>query len=201
MSLLIILKRDGIRKLKSMSIKGNRFKKFAEQKNQDGIINLLYYDCETKKFAMSKKRFRKSMSYVSVAIGSSVLSEFERLYGDPMDSIFSSRLNIYILILLPIINILINTLIDHIYNNKEKEFVYLNVSIEEVEKAYKKSWINGIIGTLILLIGIYFCYCAPLSGGRSVAIYFAETVLISDIPDYFEKKYTYKKIQKEMENK
>lgn len=181
-----------------MLIKGNRFKKFAEKKNQNGIINLLYYDCETKRFAMSKKRFRKSISYVSVAIGSSALSKFERLYGDPMNSIFSSRLNIYILILLPVINILINTLIDYIYNNKENEFVYLNMSIEEVEKIYKKSWISGIIGTLLLLIGIYFCYCAPLSGGRSVAIYFAETVLISDIPDYFEKKYTYRKIQKEM---
>lgn len=182
----------------SIKKKGIRFKKFAEQKCSNGIIKLLYYDCKEKKFAVAKNRHRKSMSYVSVAIGSSILSEFERVYGDPMNSIFSSKLNIYLLILLPIINIVVNYIIDYIYNNRENEFSYLNLSIEEVNRIYKKSWIDGIIGTLAVLVGIVLCSWAPLSGGRSAAIYLLDIMLISDIPDYFQKMHTYKKIQKEI---
>lgn len=178
--------------------KRNRFRRFAEKRRPDGVIELIYYDFKGKRFVKAKNKYRKAVSFTTVAIGSSVLSNFERVYGDPWNSIFSSKLNIYLLILLPLIDIMINCISNYIDNNKESEFVSLYLPIEKIDKIYWKSWARDILISLLNMCIIYFLlsFTTP-SGGRSVAIYFTEIFLLGDIPNHFEKKYTYKRIQKE----
>lgn len=189
--------------LKNIFIKNqNRFQRFAEKKRSDGISELIFYDSKEKRFVRAKNRYREAVGFATVAIGSSALSNFERIYGDPYNNIFSPKLNIYLLILLPFIEITINFISNYIDNNKESEFSCVYLSIKDAEKIYWKSQIKDILISLLDIGIIIFLLSFVLpSGGRSAAIYFVEVCLLSNIPNQIEKRYTYKKIQKEMENK
>lgn len=108
----------------------NRFQRFAEKKQDNGISIIIYYDSKEKRFVKSKNRYREATSAATIAIGSSALDKFEQKYGDPWGNIFSAKVNIYLLILFPLIDIVINGISNYIDNNKESEFAYIHLTIE-----------------------------------------------------------------------
>lgn len=176
----------------------NRFQRFADKKVSNGISELIYFDSKEKVFVKSKNKYHKKVGFVTVAIGSSALNDFEQVYGDPCNRIFSSKLNIYLLILLPLIEIIINGISDYIDNNKENRFSYVYLPIESAEKLYWKSLISDIlISFLDIGLMVFMMSFTPASGGRSAAIYILEIYLLSGVPNYFEKILTYKIIKKE----
>lgn len=93
---------------------------------------------------------------------------------------------------------MINSISNYIDNNKESEFAYIHLTIEEAKRIYWKSWIKDILMVLseIAIMAILIWFVSP-SGGRSMAIYFVEVTLLGDLPNYFEKKHTYKKVLNE----
>lgn len=132
----------------------NRFQRLAEKKQDNGISIIIYYDSKEKRFVKSKNRYREATSAATIAIGSSALDKFEKKYGDPWGNIFSAKVNIYLLILFPLINIVINSISNYIDNNKESEFAYIHLTIEEAKKIYSKSWIKDILMSLSIIADV-----------------------------------------------
>lgn len=132
----------------------NRFQRFAEKKQDNGISIIIYYDSKEKRFVKSKNRYREATSAATIAIGSSALDKFEQKYGDPWGNIFSAKVNIYLLILFPLIDIVINGISNYIDNNKESEFAYIHLTIEEAKKIYWKSWIKDILMSLSIIADV-----------------------------------------------
>lgn len=179
-----------------MFIKNIRFKRFTTHNLSDGKSEWIYYDCQNKNFVTGYNRQWRSLGYVGMVISGSVYDRFVTQYGDPYDAIFSPKIRLSFLILIPIIDRIVTFLVRYIRDNKENNFRYLPLSNAEAVKIYKKNFLKEIcmeVTVMMFLIGLIGC---PPSGGRTIGVYFSEDLFITSIPEYFEGRKIYKKISK-----
>lgn len=182
-----------------MFIKNIRFRRFATHKLSNGNREWIYYDCQNNHFVTGVNRQWRSLGYVGTVAVGYMYDKFVSQYGDPYDAIFSPKVRLSLLILIPILDRIITFLVRHIRDNKADNFKYLSLSNDEAIKIYKKDFWEDIgedLVVIIFLIGFIVC---PPSGGRTACIYLAEDLLITSIPEYFEEKEIYKKALKAKE--
>lgn len=179
-----------------MFTKNVRFRRFTTHKLSDGKSEWIYYDCQNKNFVIGRNRQWRSLGYVGMVILGSIYDKFVNQYGDPYDAIFSPKIRLSLLILIPIIDRIITFIVRYIRDNKKDNFQYLSLSNTEAIKIYKKNFLKELcmeLAIIIFLIGLIGC---PPSGGRTIGIYFLEDLFITSIPEYFEEREIYKKISK-----
>ena len=179
-----------------MFIKNIRFRRFTTHKLSDGKSEWIYYDCQNNNFVTGRNRQWRSLGYVGMVILGSIYDKFISQYGDPYDAIFSSKIRLSLLILIPILDRIITFVVRCIRDNEENNFQYLSLSNAEAIKIYRKNFFKEMcmeLAVIIFLIGLIGC---PPSGGRTIGVYFLEDLFVTSIPEYFKERKIYKKISK-----
>lgn len=118
------------------------------------------------------------------------------MVGDPYDAIFSPKVRISLLILIPVLDRIITFLVRYIRDNKESNFHHLALSKTEAIKIYKKNILREIAMESCVMILLFFMIISPPSGGRTIAIYFFEDLLVTGVPEYFKEREIYNKVLK-----
>lgn len=118
------------------------------------------------------------------------------MVGDPYDAIFSPKVRISLLILIPVLDRIITFLVRYIRDNKESNFHHLALSKTEAIKIYKKNILREIAMESCVMILLFFMIISPPSGGRTIAIYFFEDLLVTGVPEYFKEREIYNEVLK-----
>ncbi|MGX5377888.1 hypothetical protein ACWCL1_06545 [Ligilactobacillus sp. LYQ135] len=182
--------------IKNVFTKSIRFRRFTTHKLKDGREEWIYYDCQNNNFVTGHNRQWKSLGFVGMVVSGSIYDKFVNQYGDPYDAIFSPKVRISLLILIPVLDRIITFLVRYIRDNKESNFHHLALSKTEAIKIYKKNHLKDAwIDLLIILAFITTIFESP-SGGRTICIYFFEDLLVTGVPEYFEEREIYNKVLK-----
>lgn len=136
------------------------------------------------------------MGFVVATLSLSAYEKFVNNYGDPFDILFSPKIEVSLLILIPIIDIILTQIIRYFCDNKDENFYHIDLSDENAIKLYKKDRINNAYLNIVMLVCVYFCSYGPASGGRTISVYLFEDLFITGIFEEIRKHFLYKKYKK-----